>query len=67
MGNMSHCRFENTLSDLQDCQSALQENGSIKATIEDVNQYEKRCVKALVELCRDIFEEFGDEENEEEE
>ena len=23
MGNMSYCRFENTLADLQDCQQAL--------------------------------------------
>ena len=27
MGNMSYCRFENTLNDLRDCLEALREDG----------------------------------------
>lgn len=55
---MSHCRFENTYHDLVDCFDALNENGSLKETLENVNQYEKRYVKKLIELCIEISNEY---------
>ena len=66
MGNMSHCRFENTYKDLLDCQEALQGYGSLQEAFEEVNQYEKRYVKRLVELCKDIVDEFEEEPDSEE-
>lgn len=66
MGNMSYCRFENTHKDLLDCQEALQGYGSLQEAFEEVNQYEKRYVKRLVELCKDIVDEFGEEPDSEE-
>ena len=55
MPNMSYCRFENTLEDLQDCYNALcdLENGDLELSEEDA-------MKQLLKLCSQIDEEFGD-------
>jgi hypothetical protein len=47
MGNMSYCRFENTLGDLQDCEEHLFDT-------EELSESEKRARKRLIELCRNI-------------
>lgn len=47
MGNMSYCRFENTLRDLQDCHRAM--NDGL-----ELSQSEQRNFIRMVELCRDI-------------
>ena len=60
MGNMSYCRFENTYQDLKECYEALQSEG-VKGIEEDASQYEKPYIKKLIELCKDIAEEFEDE------
>lgn len=60
---MSYCRFENTYNDLQDCYDALTEAGSIKEVEEKANKYEKGYIRKLVELCKYIVEDFGDEED----
>lgn len=62
MGNMSYCRFENTYQDLQDCYDSLTEAGSIEEIEKTANQYEKPYIRKLVELCKDIVAEFGEEE-----
>lgn len=61
MANMSYCRFENTYHDLKDCYEALNEAGSIDDLKKTVNEYEKKYIQKLVELCKDIVDEFGDE------
>jgi len=61
MGNMTHCRFENTYGDLQDCLDELREQGSIQNTENECNQYDKQYVRSLVELCKEIADEFADE------
>jgi hypothetical protein len=61
MANMGHCRFENTYGDLQDCYTALIEGGSIEEVEENANQYESKYIRKLVELCKDIVNDFGDE------
>lgn len=66
MGNMSYCRFENTFGDLEECYNALCDAGSIKAVEQDAGQYEKKYIRKLVELCKDIVDEFGEEEEDEE-
>ena len=60
MSNMSYCRFQNTYSDLFECYETLVNEG-VKALEKDANQYEKPYIKKLVELCKDITEEFEDE------
>ncbi len=61
MSNMSYCRFENTFGDLEDCYHALHEEGGVEGVEQDANEYEKPYIKRLIELCKDIVEEFGDE------
>lgn len=61
MANMSYCRFENTFGDLQDCANALEEADSIEAVEEDANEYEKPYIRRLIELCKDIVDQFGDD------
>lgn len=48
MSNMSYCRFENTLSDLQDCRANLDDD--------DLDGREASARRALIELCRTIVE-----------
>jgi hypothetical protein len=51
MANMSYCRFQNTLNDLQDCEDHLGDE------IEDST--EKRARERLIQLCQDIVEKSG--------
>lgn len=68
MANMSYCRFENTLSDLEDCRDALDRG-------EELSSREVRKAKALIDLCREIADNYDydyvdsltEEEEEEEE
>jgi len=53
MANMSYCRFQNTLSDLQDCYAHMDEE-------EELSNDEKDARKWLIELCVDIANEFGE-------
>lgn len=57
MANMSYCRFHNTLIDLNDCESALDEfiNEGENTISSDE---ERRCAKKLIELCRYIAENY---------
>ena len=47
--NMSYCRFQNTLVDLQDCYYNIQD-------VEDMSNEELRARRRLIEICRDIAE-----------
>lgn len=51
MANMSYCRFENTLSDLQDCHQALWYLLDGESPLSDS---EERAAAKLVDLCADI-------------
>tara|TARA_R110001583_G_C5452074_1_gene391014 strand:- start:171 stop:425 length:255 start_codon:yes stop_codon:yes gene_type:complete len=55
MANMSYCRFENTLGDLQDCHEALE---NIYEEIQDMSTYEKQSLIPFIELCKEIANEF---------
>lgn len=52
MSNMSYCRFENTLSDLEDCWENMDE---------PVSMSEGKCRIKLIQLCIDISNDFEDE------
>lgn len=54
MGNMSYCRFENTYGDLQDCYDHMDE-------VEEMSDSEKKYRRRLIELCQNIFDDYGDE------
>ena len=51
MTNMSYCRFENTLKDLEDCQNHIDDN--------DLVESESNCRDALIELCVEIALDYG--------
>ena len=53
MSNMSYCRFENTLADLQDCYNALENE-----EMDKLSPSEKIAKNKLIKLCFDIAEEF---------
>jgi hypothetical protein len=59
MGNMSYCRFENTLDDLRDCMDALYE---ISGNIDQLNESEQTAAKRLIKLCFEIADDYGDNE-----
>ena len=59
MGNMSYCRFRNTLEDLRDCYDSWDE---LDRQDEDYipNKDEMRARKKLLVLCQDIVDNYGD-------
>jgi len=57
MANMSYCRFENTLSDLMDCNNNKPEK--------NLSRREAKAFVDLIALCREIadyYEEYDDYE-----
>lgn len=57
MANMSYCRFHNTLSDLNDCESAL--DSFINNDENTISSEEERSkAKKLIELCAYIAENY---------
>lgn len=59
MGNMSYCRFENTYADLHDCNEALAEK-----SLDELSEIEKKYAKKLINLCKEIADNFGGEDGE---
>jgi hypothetical protein len=55
---MSYCKFENTYKDLKDCYKDI--------TSDDLSSDETRYRDKLVELCRDIVDEYDNTFSEEE-
>ena len=65
MSNMSYCRFENTLSDLLDCEGALHDldydlDGKDEHD-EPLSKSEHRAAKQLLQECRSLAETFKEE------
>ena len=50
---MSYCRFENTVGDLQDCIEAIRD---WEEECKDLNSYEMKDLKDLLEQAREIVE-----------
>jgi len=53
MGNMSYCRFRNTVGDLRDCYDNMDD--------EDISSDEKRARRAIIKLAVQIADDYGDE------
>jgi len=49
MSNMSYCRFENTLQNLEDCYEHMSD--------EYLSENEEKCRNRLILICKDIAEE----------
>ena len=60
MGNMSYCRFQNTVSDLRDCYNHMYDSDET----EDLSKDEQEARKDLIKLCCDIAEQYGEKEGE---
>ncbi len=56
MSNMSYCRFQNTVSDLQDCQEALAEGKRLSKEEEDA-------AVRLITTCIEIAQAYLDHED----
>ena len=50
MGNMSYCRFENTLADMRDCLYALQDG----LDAEELSEYEIAALSEFTDVARQI-------------
>ena len=48
MGNMSYCRFENTLSDLEDCFNSMSDYSSKEEWLDSLSDEERRAAKKLL-------------------
>jgi hypothetical protein len=57
MSNMSYCRFQNTLKDMNDCAGHVDD---------ELGGAEFKARKKLVELCRELAENFKDVDLDEE-
>lgn len=50
---MSYCRFENTLSDLEDCLDHINDD--------DLSEDEVKARRRLVKVCHEIIQEYGED------
>ena len=66
MSNMSYCRFENTLRALQECDAALRE-GKLFDPLAELSDSERLAAKALLLLCEEMAEDYGETAEDEEE
>jgi hypothetical protein len=57
MGNMAYCRFENTLSDLEDCYEDME----FGKDFSELSLTEQEARNELVALCKKIAEQFDEE------
>ncbi len=57
MGNMSYCRFENTLKNLRDCYKDMSETDFY-----ELSETEQQARNKLIALCKDISEQYEEEE-----
>ena len=51
MPNMSYCRFENTVKDMNDCLNAIEDR-----EVNDLSDYELRALKEFLELGQAIVD-----------
>jgi hypothetical protein len=60
MSNMSYCRFENTLNDLEDClavmEEAVDEGKTFVEFLEALSGTERTQFKLLLSTCRRVLE-----------
>lgn len=52
MGNLSYCRFQNTLRDLRDCYENMEADSALSSE-------ERRAKEQLLELCERFVKDYG--------
>jgi hypothetical protein len=60
--NMSYCRFQNTVSDLEDCFEAMCGEDEYYQSKADISEEEINSLERMIELCRDIVNMADDDE-----
>jgi hypothetical protein len=60
--NMSYCRFQNTVSDLEDCFEAMCGEDEYYQSKADISEDEFTALERMIELCRDIVNMADDDE-----
>jgi len=55
MGNMSYCRFQSTLNDLQDCALTLY---NIDGNLSELSKQEAKSASLILKLCKDLYFDF---------
>ena len=55
MSNMSYCRFQNTLSDLRDCEFHLDD------FLEEMSDDERKARSRLIKVCERIAAQYGED------
>ena len=56
MANMSYCRFQNTLIDLEDCEERMMDFNSLEDAQEELSPEEFRAFLRMLKLCKQISE-----------
>ena len=59
MGNMSYCRFENTLPDLRDCVRYSDEFSTLEEFLGSLSESEEKAAKELLRQCRMFVERWA--------
>ena len=54
MSNMSYCRFQNTLEDLEDCRDAMQGVDQYYQKLDDLSKAEQSAMRSLARVCKEI-------------
>lgn len=57
---MTYCLFENAYYDLENCFDELKDKG-IEYLEENASEYEKEYIRKIIQLCKELNTEFGDE------
>ena len=60
--NMSYCRFQNTVSDLEDCFEAMVGEDKYYQSKADISEDELSALERMIEMCRDIADMADDDE-----
>ena len=58
MSNMSYCRFENTLTDIEDCISAIEEEGSVQGYVNEhiPSEHEMGAMRRMQRIAQELVE-----------
>ena len=59
---MSYCRFQNTVSDLEDCFEAMVGEDKYYQSKADISEDELSALERMIEMCRDIADMADDDE-----
>ena len=57
MSNMSYCRFQNTVADLEDCLEALRERDG---DLSDLSEEEQNAAERLISICGEVHYDYNE-------